>query len=51
LNLQINNDKLEEKFRKTVFERKGTKRGNLSAALKEAISHGIEAEEEKEAAP
>jgi hypothetical protein len=46
LNLQINNDKLEEKFRKTVFQSKGTKRGNLSTALEDAISQWIEVEEE-----
>ena len=46
--MQIN-DKLEEKFRKTMFERKGMKRGNLSAALEEAISQGIEVEGEEAA--
>jgi len=35
-------DELEERFRKTVFERKGMKKGNISEALEEAIQHWIE---------
>lgn len=34
-------EKLEEQFRKTVFERKGMKKGNISEALEEAILHWI----------
>jgi hypothetical protein len=30
-------DELEKQFRKTVFERKGMKKGNISIALEEAI--------------
>ncbi|MCW3986165.1 MAG: hypothetical protein NWE91_07155 [Candidatus Bathyarchaeota archaeon] len=30
-------DKLEEKFRRTIFERKGMKKGNISEAIEEAI--------------
>ncbi|HKZ42171.1 MAG TPA: hypothetical protein VJ044_14495 [Candidatus Hodarchaeales archaeon] len=30
-------DKLEEQFRKTVFQRKGMKKGNISKAIQEAI--------------
>jgi len=30
-------DELEQEFRKTVFERKGMKKGNISEALEEAI--------------
>jgi hypothetical protein len=36
------NDELEKKFRKTVFERKGMKKGNISEALEEAIKCWIE---------
>jgi hypothetical protein len=35
------NDKLEEKFRKAVFEKKGMKKGNISEALEEAIEKWI----------
>jgi len=35
-------DKLELKFRETVFERKGMKKGNISEALEEAINQWIE---------
>lgn len=34
-------DKLEEELRKTVFQRKGMKKGNISEALEEAIKHWI----------
>lgn len=37
-------DKLEERFRKTVFQRKGMKKGNISKALEEAIRQWIEEE-------
>lgn len=30
-------DKLEEKFRRAIFERKGMKKGNISEAIEEAI--------------
>ena len=34
-------DKVEEKFRRAVFERKGMKKGNISKALSEAIEQWI----------
>ena len=34
-------DEVEVKFRKTVFERKGMKKGNISDALEEAIEQWI----------
>lgn len=34
-------DKLEQRFRKAVFERKGMKKGNISKALSEAIKQWI----------
>lgn len=34
-------DKTEEKFRNTVFKRKGMKKGNISEALEEAIEQWI----------
>ncbi|HKZ41131.1 MAG TPA: hypothetical protein VJ044_09225 [Candidatus Hodarchaeales archaeon] len=34
-------DKLEEQFRKTVFQRKGMKKGNISKAIQEAIVNWI----------
>jgi len=34
-------DKIEDKFRKTVFQRKGMKKGNISQALEEAIEQWI----------
>ena len=39
-------DELEQEFRKTVFERKGMKKGNISKALEEAIQCWIEHEGE-----
>lgn len=30
-------DKLEEKFRRAIFETKGMKKGNISEAIEEAI--------------
>lgn len=35
-------DKLEEQFRKAVFQRKGMKKGNISDALAEAIKQWME---------
>jgi len=35
-------DKLEEKFRRTIFERKGMKKGNISKAIEEAIELWIQ---------
>jgi hypothetical protein len=35
-------DELEQRFRKTVFERKGMKKGNISKALEEAIKQWME---------
>ena len=35
-------DELEKEFRKTVFERKGMKKGNISEALEEAVKCWIE---------
>lgn len=34
-------DKLEERFRKAIFQRKGMKKGNISKALEEAIEYWI----------
>ena len=34
-------DKLEDQFRKTVFQRKGMKKGNISDAIQEAIVNWI----------
>ena len=35
-------DELEKRFRETVFKRKGMKKGNISAALEEAIRQWME---------
>ncbi len=35
-------DAIEEKFRRTVFERKGMKKGNISEALEEAVKQWME---------
>jgi hypothetical protein len=35
-------DKLEDRFRKAVFDKKGMKKGNISLALEEAIELWIE---------
>jgi len=35
-------DKIEEEFRRAVFERKGMRKGNISEALEEAIKQWIE---------
>ena len=34
-------DKLEEQFRKAVFQKKGMKKGNISEAIQEAIVNWI----------
>ena len=34
-------DKIEERFRKAVFDNKGMKKGNISEALEEAIEEWI----------
>jgi len=39
-------DKTEERFRKTVFQRKGMKKGNISEALEEAIDQWIKTNQE-----
>ncbi|MGD0331194.1 MAG: hypothetical protein ABSB40_12265 [Nitrososphaeria archaeon] len=40
-------DKLEEQFRRAVFESKGMKKGNISDALEEAIEAWIEKQSKK----
>jgi len=40
-------DKLEERFRETIFKSKGMKKGNISEAIEEAIECWIR-EQEKE---
>jgi hypothetical protein len=40
-------DRLEERFRKAVFEKKGMKKGNISEALQEAVDLWIESEAQK----
>jgi epoxyqueuosine reductase QueG len=35
-------DKLEKRFRKAVFDKKGMKKGNISEALEEAIKDWID---------
>ena len=39
-------DELENKFRKTVYESKGYKKGNISEAIEEAIDLWIARQEE-----
>jgi hypothetical protein len=36
-------DKLEEQFRRTVFQKKGMKKGNISEAIQEALLLWIKA--------
>ena len=38
-------DELESKFRKTVYEKKGYKKGNISVAMEEAIKCWIKQHE------
>jgi hypothetical protein len=40
-------DELETKFRKTVYENKGYKKGNISEAIEEAIQCWIEKQEKE----
>ena len=35
-------DELEEKFRRTVFQRKGMRKGNISKAFEEAIKQWMD---------
>lgn len=39
-------DKIEERFRKAVFQSKGMKKGNISIALQEAIDLWIKEQKE-----
>lgn len=41
------NDECEKKFRKTVYEKKGYKKGNISIAIEEAIDLWIQKQQEK----
>lgn len=41
------NDELEQKFRKAIFESKGMKKGNIQAAIEEAVEFWIEKQKEK----
>jgi hypothetical protein len=45
LDLNID-DKLEERFRRAIFEKKGMKKGNLTKALEEAIEKWVKEQEE-----
>ena len=40
-------DELDEKFRRTVFEKMGMKRGNLTEAIEEALELWIEQQASK----
>ena len=40
-------DKLEERFREAIFKSKGMKRGNIHAAIEEAVECWIEKQKEK----
>jgi len=40
-------DDLEEEFRGEVFKSKGMKKGNITAAIEEAVKMWMEAEKEK----
>ena len=42
------NDKLENDFRKAIYESKGMKRGNIQSAIEEAIECWIKSVHEKE---
>ena len=39
-------DELEQKFRKAIFESKGMKRGNIQAAIEEAVQCWIDKQKE-----
>ena len=41
-------DEREKKFRRTVYENKGYKKGNISEAIEEAIDLWIKREEEEQ---
>jgi hypothetical protein len=41
-------DEREKRFRKTVYEKKGYKKGNISEAIEEAIDFWIQQQEEKQ---
>lgn len=41
-------DELEKKFRKTVYENKGYKKGNISEALQEALEMWIQKKTEEQ---
>ena len=40
-------DKLENEFRKAIFEAKGMKRGNIQAAIEEAVQFWIDKQKER----
>lgn len=40
-------DELDQRFRDTIYKSKGMKRGNIKAAIKEAIELWISAQENK----
>lgn len=40
-------DELDHKFRDTIYKSKGMKRGNIKAAIREAIEMWIQAQQEK----
>jgi len=40
-------DDLDEKFRETVFKKKGMHKGNITEAIEEAIECWIEKQQEK----
>lgn len=42
------NDKLDEKFRQTVFKEKGMHKGNITAAVEEALEQWINEHTEEE---
>ena len=43
------NDELDERFREAVFKKKGLRRGNLTAAVQEALEKWVEETDEPEA--
>lgn len=40
-------DKLEDEFRRAVFEKFGMKKGNIAKAIEEAVERWIEREKER----